>query len=117
MPKDIILNHLESYSQTATIKYLEYLIQVRQEISPDFHDKLILYYLDRLVSLPQWRDWELRQRNNHDSFVAVGEEPGILGVYRKCLFEILENSACYRADRLLRKFPRNSIPSSCFPLF
>lgn len=42
------MKHLESISSDLVIQYLEYIIQDLHDESPEYHDRLVIAYLDKI---------------------------------------------------------------------
>ncbi|GAA5808870.1 hypothetical protein MFLAVUS_002269 [Mucor flavus] len=49
-PRDKVLQHLESISSDLAIQYLEYIIEDLHDESPEFHNRLVIAYLDKIHS-------------------------------------------------------------------
>ena len=49
MPREQVLQHLESISGDLAIRYLEYVIEVLHDESPEFHNRLVIAYLDSIT--------------------------------------------------------------------
>jgi hypothetical protein len=45
-----VLKHLESISSDLVIQYLEFIIQELHDESPEFHNRLVIVYLDKINS-------------------------------------------------------------------
>ncbi|KAI9289950.1 vacuolar sorting protein 39 domain 2-domain-containing protein [Umbelopsis sp. AD052] len=52
-PRDKVLDHLEKISSDLAIEYLEYIIHELGDTTPEFHNKLILAYLQKLKAMPR----------------------------------------------------------------
>ena len=52
-PRDKVLEHLEKISSDLAIEYLEYIIHELGDTTPEFHNKLILAYLQKLKAMPR----------------------------------------------------------------
>lgn len=52
-PRDKVLAHLEKISSDLAIEYLEYVIHELGDATPEFHNKLILAYLQKLKTMPK----------------------------------------------------------------
>lgn len=50
-PRDKVLAHLEKISSDLAIEYLEYVIHELGDETPEFHNKLVLAYLQKLKSM------------------------------------------------------------------
>jgi hypothetical protein len=44
------LQHLESISSDLAIQYLEYIIEELHDESPEFHNRLVIAYLDKIIN-------------------------------------------------------------------
>lgn len=97
--RERVLNHLEKINQDLAERYLEHLINDRQDMSAEFHYRLIYLYLTKVLQSKEWKQYEKQQ---HYRF--VGDQS------RQKLLRFLEQSTCYRADRLLSRFPENGKP-------
>jgi hypothetical protein len=49
-PRDKVLQHLGSISSDLAIQYLEYIIDELHDESPEFHNRLVIAYLDKINS-------------------------------------------------------------------
>lgn len=49
-PRDEVLQHLESISSDLAIQYLEYIIEELHDESPEFHNRLVIAYLEKINS-------------------------------------------------------------------
>jgi len=97
--------HLKAVEPKACIPYLEHVTQVRNESTSQFHDELILLYLDNIMALKA----DPSSRPASGSKVAAGSEPGELGAMRRKLLLFLETSRHYSADKMLAKLPRDQL--------
>lgn len=59
-PRDKVLKHLESISSDLVIQYLEFIIQELHDESPEFHNRLVIVYLDKINS-------DKKKNGKHDS--------------------------------------------------
>ncbi|CEG77265.1 hypothetical protein RMATCC62417_12051 [Rhizopus microsporus] len=59
-PRDKVLRHLESISSDLVIQYLEFIIQELHDESPEFHNRLVIVYLDKINS-------DKKKNGKHDS--------------------------------------------------
>ena len=55
-PRDKVLHHLESISDDLAIQYLEYIIHELRDTLPDFHNRLAIAYLDKIISCEASKD-------------------------------------------------------------
>ncbi|KAG1063775.1 hypothetical protein G6F42_027140 [Rhizopus arrhizus] len=49
-PREKVLHHLESISSDLAIQYLEYIIEELHDESTEFHNRLVIAYLDKINS-------------------------------------------------------------------
>lgn len=79
-PRDKVLQHLESISGDLAIQYLEYIIEELHDESPEFHNRLVIAYLDKIKSdkkkqgkrEPQQKE---KQTNKSNSFFPWKHRP------------------------------------------
>ncbi|XP_027043416.1 vam6/Vps39-like protein [Pocillopora damicornis] len=104
LPRDKVLAHIEQCAKQLTIRYLEHIIFLWNESKPDFHNKLINCYRERVqVLMREYLDSLL----TGDEPVPPGSEPGELGELRGRLLFLLETSKHYQAQHLLTHFPES----------
>ncbi|KAI8061931.1 vacuolar sorting protein 39 domain 2-domain-containing protein [Thamnidium elegans] len=77
-PRDKVLQHLESISSDLAIQYLEYIIEDLHDESPEFHNRLVIAYLDKIHS----------------------DRKG-----KKALISFLTDSSYYKAEKILSRLP------------
>ncbi|KAJ3995861.1 hypothetical protein F5050DRAFT_1764139 [Lentinula boryana] len=82
LPRNQVADYLEKISPLLCTKYLEYLIQERDEVSVDFHDRLAELYARITLDARRKKDENLRQES-----------------YDKLLL-FISNTTYYRVDRL-----------------
>ena len=104
-PRARVLTHLEKVSSDLALRYLECLVYRRGDRTPEFHNKLIMYYLERILTSEQ-----LKRRNESGSgFVSSATEKTsgqlTMDQYRRKLASFLEQSRWYRPERMLSRFP------------
>lgn len=104
LPRDKVLAHIEQCAKQLTIRYLEHIIFLWNESKPDFHNKLINCYRERVQVL--MREY-LDSLPTGDKPVFPGSEPGELGELRGRLLFLLETSKHYQAQHLLTHFPES----------
>nr|XP_058962546.1 vam6/Vps39-like protein [Pocillopora verrucosa] len=104
LPRDKVLAHIEQCAKQLTIRYLEHIIFLWNESKPDFHNKLINCYRERVQVL--MREY-LDSLPTGDKPVSPGSEPGELGELRGRLLFLLETSKHYQAQHLLTHFPES----------
>ena len=107
LPPQVILSHIKQIRADAakkiTVPYLEWLINERKETNPDFHNELVLEYLNKVLDIKK------RAPQNSDTAVRAGSERGRLGEIRKLLVEFLGRSKYYTAEKLLPTFLVNDL--------
>ena len=100
LPRDAVLSHLDKIDVKLAMKYLEHIIHTRKDETPDFHNRLAAFYLDRILqALEKERD----RRTN--IMVQIFSKESHIQEYRSDLMSFLENSRFYKAELLLSKFP------------
>lgn len=104
LPRDKVLAHIELCAKQLTIRYLEHIIFLWNESKPDFHNKLINCYRERVQVL--MREY-LDSLPTGDEPFPPGSEPGELGELRGRLLFLLETSKHYQAQHLLTHFPES----------
>ncbi|KAI8973310.1 vacuolar sorting protein 39 domain 2-domain-containing protein [Mycotypha africana] len=78
LPREKVLRHLESVSGDLAIEYLEFIIEELRDESPEFHNKLIIAYLNEIIA-----NKELKSR----------------------LLTFLTESSFYKAEKILSRLP------------
>ncbi|KAI9281130.1 CNH domain-containing protein [Sporodiniella umbellata] len=91
-PRDDVLSHLESISSDLVIQYLEYIIQDLRDESPEYHDRLVFAYLDKI-------NLHKKQKDNKDNMSKT----------RARLLSFLTESAFYNARRMLTRLPDDDL--------
>ncbi|KAI9478472.1 MAG: CNH domain-containing protein [Benjaminiella poitrasii] len=86
-PRDKVLKHLESISNDLAIQYLEYIIEELHDESPEFHNRLVIAYLDKI------------------HFDKKGEDKETKSKIRTKLISFLTDSSCYKAEKILSRLP------------
>ncbi|KAI8993253.1 CNH domain-containing protein [Pilobolus umbonatus] len=86
-PRERILEHLESISGDLTIQYLEYIIEELHDESPEFHNRLVIAYLDKIMNDRENDDKEARN------------------TLRSRLLAFLTESSHYKAEKILSRLP------------
>ncbi|CAO3689464.1 unnamed protein product [Umbelopsis ramanniana] len=92
-PRDKVLEHLEKISSDLAIEYLEYIIHELGDTTPEFHNKLILAYLQKLKAMP---------RSTTEEQQAYGEERVRLQVF-------MTTSTTYKAEKILSRLPYDDL--------
>ncbi|KAF1804913.1 CNH domain-containing protein [Mucor lusitanicus] len=87
-PREKVLHHLESISSDLAIQYLEYIIEELHDESTEFHNRLVIAYLDKINSDKHGVDKE-----NTNASV------------RSRLISFLTDSSCYKAEKILSRLP------------
>jgi tetratricopeptide (TPR) repeat protein len=96
LPRTSVLNFLDKISPVLSLQYLEYLVFKRGDRTPEFHNKLVMTYLDRVVA-------EMSQPRPKSPISPLVDTP--MESHRLRLQRFLERSTFYRADRILSRFP------------
>ncbi|KAI7894427.1 CNH domain-containing protein [Mucor mucedo] len=84
-PREKVLQHLESISSDLAIQYLEYIIEELHDESPEFHNRLVIAYLDKINA--DKKDDEKKNR------------------VRSRLISFLTDSSHYKAEKILSRLP------------
>ncbi|XP_005090680.1 vam6/Vps39-like protein [Aplysia californica] len=102
LPRDKVLDKLESINSDLASQYLEHIILDCHDQKEEFHNRLVDLYRDRVQKL---RDEYVHSLPEGHPPRKEGEEPNELGVMRKKLISFLQNSQYYIPERLLTRFP------------
>jgi hypothetical protein len=111
-----VVNHLERINPDLAENYLEHLVNDRQEPTAEFHHRLILLYLTKVLQSKEWRQYEkeLQQQttaNKQRPLRFNGDQT------RVKLLEFLQRSANYRPERILSRFPESGKLQSHRPAY
>lgn len=85
LPQDIVLSHLEKNAKNAVLPYVEHMVLNEADENVEFHDRLILAYLEHVKVEKSIDPWRFK------------------------LIHILRTSKYYRPERILPHFPPNSL--------
>lgn len=113
-PRDKVLQHLESISGDLAIQYLEYIIEELHDESPEFHNRLVIAYLDKIKSdkKKQGKE-ESQQEENKRSNLTVSppenKDQELKSDLRSRLISFLTDSSHYKAERILSRLPIDGI--------
>ncbi|XP_065051843.1 vam6/Vps39-like protein isoform X2 [Rhopilema esculentum] len=108
LPRENVLQHLNTHAPQLVMQYLEHVITDWKETKPEFHNRLIVGYTEKIVPLYlEFKD--AQQKGSAASFVKAGKEPGDLGALRTKLIFFLETSTNYQPLKLLRNFPTDCL--------
>lgn len=91
-PRDDVLKHLESISSDLVIQYLEYIIQDLRDESPEYHDRLVFAYLDKI-------NFDKKQEDSEENTNKT----------RSRLLLFLTESSFYNARRMLTRLPDDDL--------
>ncbi|XP_071480649.1 vam6/Vps39-like protein [Diadema antillarum] len=105
LPRERVLDYLMCTAKDLAVPYLEHVIMNCADETPEFHNRLVNLYKDRIQLLMEDYKHTLPEGQ---SFVRAGSEPGELGDIRRKLLFFLETSQHYRPERLLTRFPFDS---------
>ena len=105
LPPSVVLAHIKQLAPQNIVPYLEHVINVQKDTTPEFHNELLLNYLDNILltkkdSLPI---------THKGARVFAGTEPGILGSTRRKMLDFLEQSLYYNPEKILTKFPYDDL--------
>ncbi|KAK9894896.1 hypothetical protein P389DRAFT_211571 [Cystobasidium minutum MCA 4210] len=97
LPRHAVSNHLSKVApREQYAKYLEHIIHHLNENGPEFHERLIEIYMDRIKQSPSNKDATKVEEDKEEAPIAKEEN------YQK-LLRFLETSKQYRPDRLLAR--------------
>ncbi|CAK8694992.1 unnamed protein product [Clavelina lepadiformis] len=101
LSKNQVLDFLDSISINLAVAYLEHVIHTWNDETPEFHNRLLLAYKDRVLALT---------KEHHDSLAEEDQTtlqrgPVELTETRNKLLFFLETSQQYQAERILPEFP------------
>jgi len=110
LPREKVLSHLETHAPQLILKYLEHIIMDWKESKPEFHNRLVICYKEKIMPLlKEYRALYNTSSRSASLFVKAGKEPGSLGELRSSLLFLLETSTCYQPMALLRYFPSDCL--------
>ena len=98
LPRNLILSHLETITPQLVILYLEHIIFDWKDSNPEFHNRLIIFYKDKILPL-------LRE----ELVSPKGETSSELADLRAKIIFFLETSQNYQPFKLLRFFPQDAL--------
>ncbi|GES94690.1 vam6/Vps39-like protein [Rhizophagus clarus] len=90
LPRDKVLEYLEGFSYDLSVKYLEHIIYILKDPTPEFHNKLIFKYLGNIQ--------KLESQNPESNSEEIGEE---IEDTNKRLLKFLDESMHYKAETIL----------------
>ena len=91
LPRDRVLRFLESIDRQLAVKYLQHVIHELNDSTPEFHQRLISLYLDRLTT----QNFKNAQSQTEDM---------------KMFLDFLKQSRSYSAGKVLGLLPRGNDP-------
>eukprot|EP01130_Rhizamoeba_saxonica_P008537 TRINITY_DN3456_c0_g1_i2.p1 TRINITY_DN3456_c0_g1~~TRINITY_DN3456_c0_g1_i2.p1 ORF type:complete len:767 (-),score=140.41 TRINITY_DN3456_c0_g1_i2:83-2383(-) len=94
-----MVNNVDTLSPSIVIEYLEFVISELNDQTDVLHNKLVFYYMDKVLEL----------RNEYSDFPNIrnkiaGTEPGELGIYHGKLINFLEESHYYIPEKMLTRY-------------
>jgi len=116
LPVETVLMHLKAFDEDSLhdrdkgeeaglrISYLEHII-AQGETSAQYHNALVLLYLDSVQRLKQAQSKSAGALLTAPVRYAAGKEPYPLGMRRRKLMDFLEQSSYYSPERILNKLP------------
>ncbi|XP_078593471.1 vam6/Vps39-like protein isoform X1 [Branchiostoma floridae x Branchiostoma japonicum] len=102
LPRDKILKYLEENVKDLAIPYLEHIILNCEDGTPEFHNKLVNLYREKVQD--QLKEY-INSLPEGQLPSPAGREPGELGEIRSKLLYFLETSLDYVPEKLLTYFP------------
>lgn len=106
LSREEVLSYLERTDKNLVIPYLEHVINEWEDVSPEFHNILPIQYMGRAKELLLQYFQSLKPG---EKAVEAGREPGELGSIRCKLFNFLQRSLYYNAERLMAHFPTDGM--------
>eukprot|EP01114_Cavostelium_apophysatum_P004200 TRINITY_DN1437_c0_g2_i2.p1 TRINITY_DN1437_c0_g2~~TRINITY_DN1437_c0_g2_i2.p1 ORF type:complete len:873 (+),score=238.27 TRINITY_DN1437_c0_g2_i2:146-2764(+) len=103
LPSVQILGHIKSLAPNLVVPYLEHIISIGRDATPDYHNELIFSYLDTVLNLK--KDAAATPNPRASARMGAGNEGGQLGATRKKLLAFLEESKYYNPEKMLSRFP------------
>ena len=103
LPRDQVVSHVELIAPQLVIKYLEHIIFDWKDSHPDFHNRLIILYKDKI--LPLLRE-NLASPSRSMKLSEASEDSPLANLRSKLVF-FLETSTNYQPYKLLRFFPQD----------
>jgi hypothetical protein len=97
LPRDEVLEYLIKIDTNLAMKYLEHIINELNEMTPEFHQKLIDFYLEKLKS------------KETDAEKGGFESTGARNEMRLKLEELLQSSAQYNRMKAFRQLPTDGV--------
>ncbi|KAF9941848.1 Vacuolar morphogenesis protein 6, partial [Modicella reniformis] len=91
LPRNKIISYLEKLSLDLCVMYLEHIIYELHDQTPEFHNHLLISYLAQIQR-------DSASHENKDSEQAVNKT-------RKKMLDFLNESTCYKAERILSRLP------------
>ncbi|RIB02187.1 vacuolar sorting protein 39 domain 2-domain-containing protein [Gigaspora rosea] len=99
--RERVLKYLEGFSYDLCIMYLEHIIGELHDPTPDFHNKLIINYLNKIQRLSSHAPSD----NSDLSHPPSGSEAETSDEINKKLLKFLETSTHYKAEKILGHLP------------
>ncbi|KAM4690379.1 vam6/Vps39-like protein isoform 2-T2 [Rhinophrynus dorsalis] len=106
LPRNLVLAFLLDHFKHLAVPYLEHIILIWEERTPEFHNCLIKLYCEKVQVLMQaLPTGPVSNEERGRRPVPAGSEEGELGEFRRKLLNFLEISDCYQPDQLISDFP------------
>jgi len=102
LPRDKVLSHLEAITPILVTRYLEHIIFDWKDSHPEFHNRLIILYKDKIMPL-------LREDLASPTKLSDNDGNSPLADLRSRLLFFLETSTNYQPYKLLRFFPQDAL--------
>ncbi|CAG8660017.1 8216_t:CDS:10, partial [Dentiscutata erythropus] len=99
--REKVLKYLEGFSYDLCIMYLEHIIGELHDPTPDFHNKLIINYLNKIQRLSS----QAPSDNSNLNHPPSGSETETSDEINKKLLKFLETSTHYKAEKILGHLP------------
>jgi Vam6/Vps39-like protein vacuolar protein sorting-associated protein 39 len=116
LPVAQVLAHIKTNAPSMVLQYLEWIVLIGKDVTPDFHNELIFIYLDTIVALK--KDLAIASaggfavmgtQGDLSAKTRAGAEGGLLGETRRKLVQFLESSTYYNPEKMLSRFPFNDL--------
>ncbi|XP_071079249.1 vam6/Vps39-like protein isoform X1 [Haliotis cracherodii] len=103
LPRDEVLEFLERTGKDLAIPYLEHIISQCDDETPEFHNRLVHLYREKIQTLAE--DYVESLPEAGDRLDKSKDEPAELEEYRVKLVVFLQTSQHYVPEMLLARFP------------
>ncbi|KAI9760014.1 MAG: hypothetical protein M4579_001953 [Chaenotheca gracillima] len=102
LPRDKVARFLQKLDSELAVKYFEHIIRELNDLTPDFHQRLITLYLEKVKTT----EGEQNLRNGDKKTNGGNHEDH--GDWKDTLLKFLKDSEQYSFDKTLRLLPRDN---------